>query len=75
MAVPPRAVWRSVVQCRAGWRFVNKTVEETLEQPVEEEEDVEREYLPDGSILTRRTTHDQDGNKVIRETIEKAPQA
>lgn len=56
--------------------YGNETVEETLEIPVEEEEEgVEREYLPDGSILTRRTTYDEDGNQVIQETIEKAPQA
>lgn len=54
----------------------NKTVEETLEPPEEEEEDdVETTYLPDGSIMTRRITYDEDGNKVIHETIEKAPQA
>lgn len=56
--------------------YGNETVEETLEIPVEEEEEgVEREYLPDGSILTRRTAYDEDGNQVIQETIEKAPQA
>jgi hypothetical protein len=51
-----------------------KTIEETIEEPREEqypeEEEVVRRVLPDGSIKTTRTTYDEEGCKIVTETIE-----
>lgn len=57
----------------------NKTVEETIEEPHEEqypeEEEVVTSVLPDGSIMTTRTTYDEEGCKIVTETIEPADSA
>jgi hypothetical protein len=57
----------------------NKTVEEIIEDPREEqypeEEEVVTSVLPDGSIKTTRTTYDEEGCKIVTETIESADSA